>query len=180
MENLAGYIATGIVSLFVGVLLMYLQPKAKVVFWSPHSFLFNLTRENVVLQTDALTLHNLGRKLAENVEIIFNGRPDFFQFAPAINHTTESTENNQFVIRILSMGPKEQVTLQLLSYTRVPKVLNIRSSAGRAAPVPFQIQRVFPKWFNLLALVFLLTGMGFTGYWLVKAIIFISKSIGIV
>lgn len=78
MEGLLGYVITGIVSFTVGYLLMYLQPKAKLVYWSPHSFLFILADQGVVLQTDALTLQNLGRKTAHNVDIVMNNRPDFF------------------------------------------------------------------------------------------------------
>ena len=179
MEGLAGYVVIGVVSLVVGILLIYLQPKAKVMYWSPHSFLFNLTRENVVLQTDALTIQNVGRKAAENVELVLDREPDFFQFAPAVNHTTETLQNNQYIIRIPSLGPSEHVTLQLLSYTRVPQLLNLRSSAGQASPMPFQIQRLFPTWFNGLVVVLFFFGLGFSAYWLIKSVIFISKSIGV-
>ena len=180
MEGLAGYVATGVVSLAVGILLMYLQPKAKVFYWSPHSFLFNLSRENVVLQTDALTLQNLGRKTADSGESVLDGQPDFFQLAPAINHNTDTLDNKQFVIKIPSIGPKEHVTLQLLSYTRVPQLLNIRSSAGQASPMPFQIQRAFPRYVYMLTALFMLVGLGFVSYWLIRVFIFLSKSIGIV
>lgn len=179
MEGLAGYVATGVVSLGVGILLIYLQPKAKVMYWSPHSFLFNLTRENVVLQTDALTIQNVGRKAAESVELVLDGEPDFFQFAPEINHSTETLSNNQYIIRIPSLGQKEHVTLQLLSYTRVPQLLNLRSSAGQASPMPFQIQRVFPAWFNGVVIAMFFVGIGFSAYWLIKAVVFVSRSIGV-
>ncbi|MEQ3694276.1 MAG: hypothetical protein ABNH16_09425 [Thalassolituus sp.] len=86
MEHLIGYIATGAISLVVGVLLIYLQPKSKVYYWTPHTFLFNLQKENVVLQTDSLTVQNLGRKAASNIEVIFDTKPDFYQLQPAVVH----------------------------------------------------------------------------------------------
>lgn len=179
MNELAGYVATGVVSLAVGMLLIYLQPKARLMYWSPHSFLFNLTRENVALQTDALTVQNVGRKSAENVEIVLDREPDFFQFSPAVNHTTETLANNQYIIRIQSLGSKEHVTLQLLSYTRVPQMLNLRSDSGQASQMPFQIQRVFPVWFNTFVIVMFFVGIGFSAYWAINAVVFISKNIGI-
>ena len=87
MDNLVAYIATAVISLSVGLLLMYVQPKAKLVYWSSHNFLFRLVpegaKQETVLQTDALTVQNLGRKPAEAVEMIMTTRPDFFQFTPA-------------------------------------------------------------------------------------------------
>ncbi len=36
MDSLTGYVATGLVMLIVGLLLRELEPKVKVVWWSPH------------------------------------------------------------------------------------------------------------------------------------------------
>lgn len=175
MEHLAGYIATGLISLAVGVLLFRLQPKAKLLYWSPHSFRFHLTREEVVLQTDALTVQNVGRKTAENVELIMSSEPDFIQLSPAIPHSEEPTPEGYFLLRIASLGPKEFVTLQLLSYTQVPQFLNLRSDAGSAVPMPFQIQRTYPGWFNALAALLLLAGLGLLLYWLVQIAVFVIQ-----
>ncbi len=179
MENLPGYIATGVVSLTVGILLRYLEPKAKVAYWSPHYFLFELKKENIVLQTDALTVQNLGRKAAENIELVMKARPDFFQLSPAVPYTEHALDNGQFVLRVEGLGPKEFFTLQLLSYKTAPALLYVRSNAGPASPMPFQIQRVFPMWLQALSALLLVVGFGFSAYWLVRAIIFLSRSIGV-
>lgn len=170
MEGLLGYVATGVVSFAVAYLLIYLQPKANLVYWSPHSFLFNLTNEGVVLQTDALTLQNLGRTVAHNVEIIMSKRPDFFQFAPALAHTETILNNGQFVVRIAELGPKEYVTLQLLSYKQVPQLLNIRSDVGQAQAIQIQLFRILPQWVNWLARLLMLVGAGTTIYWIAVVI----------
>ena len=173
MEGLLGYVATGVVSIAVAILIMYLQPKAKLVYWSPHNFLFNLTNESVALQTlqtDALTLQNIGRKTACNVDIVMSNRPDFFQFAPAIAYHETTLDNGQFVLRIGEMGPKEFVTLQLLSYRQVPHLLNIRSDAGHAQAIQIQLQRVFPTWLSVLLALLMLVGAGTLIYWLIVVI----------
>jgi hypothetical protein len=82
MAEISGYIATGIISLIVGLLLRQLEPKSKIVYWSPHNFLFELQKEQVVLQTNSLTVQNIGRKPAEDIEIIHKQKPDFFQLFP--------------------------------------------------------------------------------------------------
>jgi len=158
MESFLGYVATGVISFMVGALLMYFRPKAKLVYWSPHSFLFNLTQQRVALQTDALTMQNLGSTAAHNVDIVLNDRPDFFQFAPAIPYQENTLDNGQFALRINELGPKEFVTLQLLSYTKVPQLLNIRSDAGHAQAIQIQLQRIFPKWVNIAVLILMLIG----------------------
>ncbi len=78
-----------------------------------------------------------------------------------------------------SLGPKEVFTLQLLSYLQVPTLLNVRSKAGPAERIPIQIQRLYPTWFNILAAVTFMVGLGFSAYWLVKVVVYLSKSIGI-
>jgi len=179
MEGLAALVATGVVSLFVGIFLMNLQPKAKVMYWSPHSFLFNLPNEDVALQTDALTIQNIGRQAAETVEVVMDAQPDFFQLSPAIPYEQAMMDDDRFVLCISTLGPKEVVTIQLLSYTRVPQILNIRSVAGQAEFMPFQIQRVYPKWLNAAVGFLIMVGFGFFFYWIVRAVLFISNAIGI-
>lgn len=62
MDGLIGKIVSGIIGFLGAYLLLHIGPKAKLVYWLPHSLFFNLIKENVQLQTDALTLQNLGRK----------------------------------------------------------------------------------------------------------------------
>ena len=57
MDNLIGYIATGVVALIVGILLRYyFEPKSKLVWWTPHSFLFELRDPTMFLYTHAHTI----------------------------------------------------------------------------------------------------------------------------
>src|SRR6266850_5663939 len=112
MADLTGYVATGVISLAVGWLLKYIEPKSKLLYWFPHNFLFHLKNENVALQTNALTIQNVGRRPAENVEIVHKQRPDFFQLAPAMPFAEETTANGEHVIRVATLGPKEVFTLQ--------------------------------------------------------------------
>lgn len=108
MDELVGYVATGTVALAVGIMLTYLQPRAKVVYWSPHSFLFDLTQHNVQLQTDALTVQNIGRRTAEGIELVMDSRPDFFQFSPAVPYD-EFTQEGSFVLAYLRSAPRNSL-----------------------------------------------------------------------
>jgi len=179
MNNLTGYVATGVISFMVGTLLRHFEPKAKLLYWSPHNFLFELKREGVVLQTNSLTVQNTGRKSAEDIEIIHKEKPDFFQISPTLSHEEGTGSSGEHIIRVKSLGPKEFFMLQLLSYKTVPFLLNIRSKEGSARAIQIQPQRIIPKWLQTLNVGLLFLGLGFAIYWLVKAVIFISRNIGI-
>jgi hypothetical protein len=56
MDSLTGYVATGLVMLIVGLLLRELEPKVKVVWWSPHQFQFQLPQPPNILLTHAITI----------------------------------------------------------------------------------------------------------------------------
>lgn len=179
MEHITGYIVTGLVSLAVGLLLQRFQDKAKLLYWIPGSFLFQLKTPQLALRTDSLTIQNVGRKPAKDVEIIHKERPDHFQFSTQIAFVEENTPSGEHVIKIPSLGPKEYVNIQLLSHIKQPVLLNVRSAEGAAQLIQVRLQRVFPKVFYLLTAVFLFVGSGFCIYWIVLALIFISRSIGI-
>lgn len=179
MEQLVGYIATGIVSLVVGLLLQRFQSKPKLLYWVPGSFLFDVKDPKVTLRTDSLTLQNDGRKPATNIEIIHKNKPDHFQFSTPISFTEEINPNGDHIIKIPSLGAKEFVNIQLLSHIQEPVLLNVRSAEGPGQLIQVHLQRMLPRWFQISAGALVLLGVGFAVYWLVRAVIFISQAIGI-
>lgn len=178
MESLAGYIATGVVSLLVGLALRSLEPKVKILWWSPHQFLFQLTQPNLSLLTHAITIQNIGRKAAEGVEIVHKKRPDFFKLQPALDYAEDTTPAGEHIIRVGSLGPKEFFTIEMLSYVSIPELLFIRSEAGHAQVIQIQPQRIFPRWLNYLFLVLQVIGFGFVIYWLLRMGIFLLRGVG--
>ena len=179
MEQLIGYIATGVVSLVVGLFLQRLQAKPKLLYWVPGSFMFNLKEPQLALRTDALTIQNDGRMPATNVEIIHRQRPDHFQFSTAISYVEENGPDGTHIIRIPSLGSKEFVNIQLLSHVQEPVLLNVRCAEGPAQLIQVHLQRVYPKWFQVFVGMLIVLGFGFLLYWVGSAIIFVSKSIGL-
>ena len=176
-DGLIGYILTGLVSLVVGFLLMRFEPKSKVCYWFPHAFVFDLKSEGLRIQTNSLTVQNLGRLTAESVEVIHKTKPDFFQISPPLPYTEEISNSGEHILRINSIGPKEVFTLQVLSYKTVPELLNIRSKEGAASSIPIVIQRYVPKWIELVVGLLMLAGFGVIVYWAIKAFIFLSQAI---
>jgi hypothetical protein len=167
MESLGGYLATIVVSLIGGYLAQFLTPKSKLLCWSPHNFIFNLQQEKVVLQSNAITVQNVGRLPAVNIEIIHQQKPDFFELFPAVQYQESINSNGEHVIKISSLGPKEWLMVQLLSYKTTPNLKNVRWEYGQAKWVQIQPQRVWPKWLLIVANVLFLVGLGTLIYLLI-------------
>lgn len=180
MEQLAGYIATGIVSLIVGLLLQRMKSRPKLLYWVPGSFLFELKDPQIVLRTDSLTIQNDGREPATSVEIVHKYKPDHFQFSTPIAFSEETTPNGEHVIKIPSLGAKEYLNMQLLSHKQQPVLLNVRSAAGPGQLIQVHLQRLWPKWVQLLSAGLVLIGLGFFLYWLILSVIYLSTAIGII
>ncbi len=179
MDTLGSYVATIIVSLIVGYLSRFLEPKSKLLCWSPHNFLFNLKNENVVIQTNSLTVQNWGRKPAEGIEIIHKTRPDFFEIQPSIGYTESSSPTGEHIIHVPSLGPKEWFVVQLLSYKTVPQLQNVRWKDGQGKWIHIAPQRVWPRPFVVAANVIALIGIGTIAYWLIRAVIYLNSQIGV-
>jgi len=178
-EGAIGYIATGLVSLIVGLFLERLKGKPRLLYWLPGSFLFQLKNPNVALRTDSLTIQNVGRHPATNVEIVHKARPDHFQFSTAIDFTESSTPTGEHIIKIASLGPKEFVNLQLMSHTNPAVILNVRCAEGPGQLIQVHLQRFLPRWRQVIAGTLMLIGAGFCLYWVLASVLYLSHAIGL-
>lgn len=168
MDPILKYIVTGMVSLTVGLLLQRFQAKPNLKYFLPGTFLFDVTNPEVSIRTDSLTIQNIGRKAAQNIEIIHKERPDHFQFSQAIGFEEESAPDGSHITKISSLGPKEFINIQYLSHTKPPTLLNVRSEEGPAGLIQVQLQRMYPQWFNVSATGLFLIGLGTVLYGVAK------------
>lgn len=185
MGTIKSYVVTGVISIVSGWILRNTEFKPKLCYWFPHNFIYDITLPSgvpYIVQTSSITVQNLGRKVSEGIEIVHKTRPDHFQFYPSIPFHEETTSSGEHIIKVDNLGPKEFFTLQVLNFISLPgkaPLLNIRSMEGAAKQITIQLQRLWPKWLNLIVAGLVLVGASFSIYWLTKAIIFISQSIGI-
>lgn len=175
------FIIPGVVTVVAGLIVSRLRARPRVVYWIPLNFVFDLTEEKVVLGTHSLTVQNVGTESAEDVEVIHSAKPDFLKILPPMNFTEDTTPAGEHVIRIKNLGPNEHFFTQMLTYKApVPSLLNVRSKAGQAKPVPVQFQRVYPKWlywlvgFVLAVAIFVITS------WTYRLIVYLAKLAGFV
>ncbi len=130
------------------------------------------------IQTSTLTVQNLGRKAAEDVEATFVTRLDHFQLHPRRDYQTQAAADGTFTITINSLGPKEVLQIQLLSHMTVPVLVGVRSKSGPAKSIPFQVVRLYPRWFLLALRGCVFVGAFAVLYWIVRAVLFISRANG--
>lgn len=176
MNTITGYVITATLSLLGGIILEKLKPASKLVAWFPHNSRFILKDIDVTLQTNLLTLQNLGRKPAENVELVHRQRPDHFQFHPPIRYTEETGPDDSHILRIESLGAKEFVSLQLLSYKTAPEIMSIRSKDGPAKTINVRLQRIYPKVADLGVKALIAFGALTFLYWVIRAGIFVYEN----
>ncbi|WP_175949572.1 hypothetical protein [Burkholderia vietnamiensis] len=181
-DRVLGAIITGVVGLVFWLIQRRLEPASNLGYWIPHSFLFNVPLNNVpqplALQVATLTVQNLGRKSAESLEIVHAVKPDHFQLHPKRAYDERQAPDGAHIISIESLGPKEVLQIQLLAYSQPPNLVGVRSKDGAAKQVRFQIIRALPRPVVMLFQTCMLIGALAILYWIVRAIIFISRANG--
>jgi hypothetical protein len=176
MDELARIIVTGGASFAGGYALKFVEPRPKVVWWSHHAFWFELDPANkAAVFTHALTIQNVGRKAASDIEIVHRAKPELFKLNPSLDFTERTTPDGQHIIQIATIAPKEWFSLEFLSARQIPELLYIRTKDGHCERIQIQPQRIFPRWYLFLLRILVLIGLGFSIYWLIRAIYFISS-----
>ncbi len=169
MDSLSGYVATIIASVIAGYVLRELAPRSRVVYWSPHQFMFTVpTNPPQQLITHTITIQNTGKRRAENIEIVHERAPNLFSVWPALVYNAR-VESGVHVISISGLAPGEWMTLEMLdTATQLPRLLYIRSKDGHAQGVSVQLRWFTPKWLQNLYYLIYLTGLGVLLYWLLR------------
>jgi hypothetical protein len=184
MGILTSHIVTGIITFVFALLLRELDRKARIVWWSPHSFLFEVPQPEAKpptvfnLMTHAIAVRNVGRLAAENVEIVHKRRPDFFKLQPSRDYEEATTPAGEHVIRAKSLGPREGFLIQMLSYRQLPELQYIRSNSGPAQRINIALNRRLPRWLGLVLRALALIGAGVVVYVLLRIASFVLKGAG--
>ena len=167
--ELVSYAGAAAVMLIVGFFLRELKQKWGLVWWNFHQFIFELDFDPPVkLLIYAITVHNVARTPARDIEIIHNTRPDYFKLEPALDYVDYVKPSGDHVLCVKSLGSKEFVTVQFLNHVTSAQLRTIKSEAGPAREIDILTQRVYRSWWSgFPALIFVITAGALT-YWLVK------------
>jgi hypothetical protein len=171
-----------LISILVTYAFKYVSPSASVVHWFPHYFEFKIpaspASNNIPLslKTYTIVVQNIGSRLAEHIEIVFQKSPMVYHLFPSLDHTFGNTPAGEYIIRIEHLARNEFVTIECLDF-QYPTLSYIRSKNGLSQVIQTAPQKVRGNFFILINLVFLFLGVTTFSYWLFRAIIFLLKHI---
>jgi hypothetical protein len=161
------------------------QKKPKLMWTARHGFTFlvpNATasekveeRSNQVpavnaprffnIDTIGFYFHNAGRAPVRNMELIFNYRPEHFEFWPPIMYTEKYISDNRFfVIQIDNLGPKVFFNLELLGQNEIPRLIRVTSDEGDIFSKEFSFEPKPHKALIALLLTLISIGLATTAY----------------
>lgn len=152
------------VATILAVLLSHwLRGRVNLITFSPNSTYFQLHPQQegaaaVHIRSGQIMVQNLGRQSAKNVRItsVPGPPPAGYVIVPSIVHSTRVGPNNEWIVEIPFVAPKEMITLQVLNG---PNIDSVRSEDGAAKAVPVTHQRLFPKWTQFVLASILLFGL---------------------
>lgn len=152
-----------------------LQGRVRLIAFSPDSSFFQFDPPSeggqpILINSGQVILQNQGRIAAEEVEVV-SGRgspPAGYNIVPHVNHTVEYDADGRWKVRFPFIAPKEAITIQILNG---PSIENIRCKGGMASYVPVMYQRIYPKWFNSLAIFLMVAGIFSISYWCLATVL---------
>ncbi len=161
-----------------GLILKFVGPWSRVIYWLSHDSYFKIPADSgpdVEIRTQQLIILNTGWKRADDLEIVFRDKPDYFN----INYVTyEATtqDNGNYIIKIESLGRKESFSVDLLSLTKLPVLNHMRSKDGPAKLVATRYLEVVPKAYSFIIWSFLIIGGCTSLYLAIKGTSYLIRS----
>jgi hypothetical protein len=140
----------------------WLVGKPRLITFSPISTFFELqppdqTGTKTLVRAGQVIIQNNGRRSATQIQFTAapGPAPWGYNLVPSVDHVVSSTASGEWMLQIPFLAPGEVITLQILNG---PNIDSVRAQEGAVQQVPVMHQRVFPSWFNGLALVLTLIG----------------------
>ncbi len=158
-------------TLFLGVLKRLFSPSARVIWGDTHGFTFLIPQRgqddgrpaaipNLAVNTKSIFVRNAGRKIAKNIEIYFNYKPEHFEIWPVIKYDTEVLEDNRFVVKIEFLQKKEFFTIEAIHTNNAfPEVQNVRAEVGKCKNVRMAPVQIFSNYFNATVFCLMILGI---------------------
>jgi hypothetical protein len=179
MSSLWTALFTSFVTLSAVWFAYWLAGKPRLIVFSPDSTLFQLDPPQagsppMTIRAGQIFLQNSGRKSATEIQIVAEPgiQPWGYNIVPAVDHSVRTGSRGEWILELRFLGPGENVAIQVLNG---PQIASVRAKEGAAKAVPVVHQRLFPKWFNRLAVFLMLTGLITMAYGAVTLILWASK-----
>ena len=172
-----------LIALFLTVsgtsIIRILQPSSKVVWSTTHGFNFHvpvLDPDNpekylpnkASYFTQTIFVQNTGKGTAEDVELIFNYKPEHFQIWPITPYKEEIHKDNRFSLRVEHLSPRENFSVELLGTHELPRLLRIRTQSKEGMEILMSPSQVYSRWIHILVAALMFSGAFLIVYLIVK------------
>jgi hypothetical protein len=119
-------------------------------------------------------VHNGGREVADEIEIVFNWKPQHLNVWPQRQYSQTTNPESRFIMKLESLGPKEFLGIDLLSVdAELPELIQVRSRYGVGRRINMVPQELQPKWKIITALFLFFAGLAATLYVLIAFLQFV-------
>jgi len=158
-------IAAPTIALFIGVWInRRLESRPNLVSYFGHVSAFRHTPAEgspINVNTHSVILSNTGRRSATNVRIHHRVLPAYNIWPTLVHHVEELEEGSSDIV-IPTLVPDEQITISYLYFppmTAFDINAGIKCDQGFARTIPVLLQRVYPRWFNIISVILTLVGI---------------------
>ena len=171
-ELLAVVIASLLSAIGIIVMRLYIG-RGKVGWGISHQYVFTIQNPPpglpLLVYTRQIWVQNIGRSVAEGIEVVFGIRPGHYEIWPQRRFTELTTPSNQFILRFDNLNPREHFTITIMQTVNPPpQVTNVRWRGGVGRQVIMGPRQIFPGW--LISLLRVLVWFG-----LFSAIYFVGR-----
>jgi hypothetical protein len=114
----------------------------------------------VLVYTKEIWVQNVGRVLAEDVEVILPAKPMHFDVWPQRHFSELVNPDDSLTIKFDNLNSREWVTISIFQTNVEPSnVANVRWRGGVGKKVPMGPQQIFPSWYLSILRAILLFGV---------------------
>jgi hypothetical protein len=161
------------------------RSKAKLIRGVRHSFTFLVDQPLVdgngqqvsptqTARTASVVIQNIGKKTANNVQIVFNWKPMCINTWPNRVYEEETLPDGRYARSYDTLSPQEFIGIEILSVNaELPEMVNVRCDECVAIDVRMAPQQVAKPWQIRLVKWFMLSGSVATVYLLIVLIQFL-------
>src|SRR5579884_1568275 len=120
------------------------KPKVAWAFSHQHAFFLKSLNPPLLAYTKEIWVQNVGRVVANNVELILPARPPHFDIWPQVRFSESENPDGSFVVKFDHLNPKEYITLSIFQTgSESLSVANVRWHGGVGKRRPWAHSRYF-------------------------------------
>lgn len=147
---------------FIGWLALRIFTGRARIAWAfshQHAFYLQNTNPPVLAYTKEIWVQNVGRVLAENIEVILPAKPPHFDVWPQRHFSELPNPDGSLTLKFDNLNSREHVAISIFqTHTEPSNIANVRWCGGVGKKVPMGPQQIWPRWYLSILRTVLLFG----------------------